>query len=221
MLLIPFRVRLASTTIAMALGCAAPLIGAGARAQRSAQPRATSASTAHGMVHLVIDTDKGEIGVSLDSAHAPSTVANFLRYVDAGFFTGGQFYRTVISANQPADGVRISVIQGGANPARASNAAPPIALERTSVTGLRHHDGTLSMARAGPNTATTEFFICLGDQPALDFGGHRNPDGQGFAAFGHVTSGMEVVRAIHAARANGQQLVTPIVIRDIRRANGG
>ena len=86
------------------------------------------------------------------------------------------------------------------------------------MTGLKHLDGTLSMARSGPNSATSEFFICVGDQPALDFGGHRNRDGQGFAAFGQVTSGMDVVRAIQALPANGQQqLTTPVAIRRVRR----
>jgi peptidyl-prolyl cis-trans isomerase A (cyclophilin A) len=110
--------------------------------------------------------------------------------VDGGFYDGGRFHRTVTPANQPNDTVRIEVVQAGANPARSGAGFPAIQLERTSVTGLRHKDGTLSMARAGPNSATSDFFICIGDQPALDFGGHRNLDGQGFAAFGRVTEGM-------------------------------
>jgi len=94
---------------------------------------------------------------------------------------------------------------------------PPIELERTSVTGLKHLDGTLSMARAGPNTATSSFFICLGPQPALDFGGMRNPDGQGFAAFGRVVRGLDVARRIQSEPAKGQNLVTPIVIHEAVR----
>jgi peptidyl-prolyl cis-trans isomerase A (cyclophilin A) len=90
-----------------------------------------------------------------------------------------------------------------------------VPLERTSVTGLRHLDGTLSMARDGPDTATSDFFICIGDQPSLDFGGKRNPDGQGFAAFGHVVGGMDVVRRIQAAPADGQSLTPPVRIRSI------
>ncbi len=186
-----------------------------------AQGGRSGASSRRGIVSLVIETDRGDIDISLDSARAPRTVANFLRYVDAGFYVGGRFYRAVTPANQPADSVRIEVIQGGANPEKAKSAFPPIELERTSVTGLLHHDGTLSMARAGPNSATSEFFICVGDQPALDFGGHRNRDGQGFAAFGQVTKGMDVVRAIQSSPVNAQLLATPVVIRGIRRVSIG
>jgi peptidyl-prolyl cis-trans isomerase A (cyclophilin A) len=179
---------------------------------------AQDVTTAKGIVPIVIETDRGAIEVALDSAHAPKTVANFLRYVDAGAFTNGRFHRTVTPANQPNDSVRIRVIQGGADPLRPPLFAP-VELERTSVTGLRHRDGTISMARAAPNTATSDFFICVGDQPALDFGGHRNPDGQGFAAFGQVTHGMDVVRSINASRASGQTLTPPIQIHGIHRRN--
>jgi peptidyl-prolyl cis-trans isomerase A (cyclophilin A) len=170
-----------------------------------------------GVVQIVIETERGDIAVALDSAHAPLTVANFLRYVDGGFYTGGVFHRTVTPANQPNDSVRIEVIQGGANPGRQGNGFPPIELEPTRVTGLKHRDGTISMARAGTNTATSDFFICIGDQPALDFGGHRNADGQGFAAFGQVTKGMDIARAIQGSAAQGQRLTPPIVIRRVRR----
>ena len=94
---------------------------------------------------------------------------------------------------------------------------PALPLERTRDTGLRHLDGTLSMARAGPDTATSDFFICIGDQPELDFGGKRNPDGQGFAAFGRVTKGMDVVRRIQQAPAEGQTLTPPVSILNIER----
>jgi peptidyl-prolyl cis-trans isomerase A (cyclophilin A) len=171
-----------------------------------------------GRLALVIETERGNIDIVLDSAKAPVTVANFLRYVDKGAYKNGVFHRAVTLANQPTDSVKIQVIQGGANPQRdATLRFPPIPLERTSVTGLRHHDGTLSMARAGPNTATSDFFICIGDQPSLDFGGHRNLDGQGFAAFGQVTSGMDIVRAIQTSPATAQRLLPPIVIRTIKR----
>jgi peptidyl-prolyl cis-trans isomerase A (cyclophilin A) len=171
-----------------------------------------------GIVQLVIETDRGNISVALDSAHAPITVTNFLRYVDGGAYTSGRFHRAVTMANQPNDSVKIQVIQGGANPTRdPALRFPPIELERTSVTGLHHKDGTLSMARAGANTATSDFFICIGDQPSLDFGGHRNLDGQGFAAFGQVTAGMEVVRLIQAGPVNAQTLNPPVAIRRITR----
>ncbi len=179
---------------------------------------ASAQRPAAGLVRLVIETERGDIAVELDSARAPATVANFLRYVDGGYYTGGRFHRTVTPANQPNNGVKIEVIQGGPNPERAGQGFPPIELERTSVTGLKHLDGTLSMARAGPNTATSDFFICIGDQPSLDFGGKRNADGQGFAAFGRVTKGTDVVRAIQSAPAQAQNLSPPIVIRRIRRS---
>jgi peptidyl-prolyl cis-trans isomerase A (cyclophilin A) len=166
---------------------------------------------------VVIETDQGTIRVRLDPAHAPRTAANFLRYVDEHFFDDTSFYRTVRADNQPTSPVKIAVIQGG--PDERKPAHEPIPLERTSVTGLRHLDGTLSMARDGPDTATAEFFICVGDQPALDFGGERNPDGQGFAAFGQVVKGMDVVRRINQAPVNGQRLTPPVVIRRIVRAN--
>jgi peptidyl-prolyl cis-trans isomerase A (cyclophilin A) len=108
--------------------------------------------------------------------------------------------------------VKIEVIQAGINPARQRDAFPAIPLERTSTTGILHRDGVISMARSGPDTAVSDFFICIGDQPSLDFGGARNPDGQGFAAFGRVVAGMDVVRAIHRAPAEGESLSPPIVI---------
>jgi peptidyl-prolyl cis-trans isomerase A (cyclophilin A) len=164
---------------------------------------------------VVLNTDLGAIEIEVDVQHAPVTAANFLKYVDAGLYNGGFFHRTVtrLPDNQPKNDVKIDVIQGAMDPDRGSQEMPPITLERTSVTGLRHLDGTVSMARDGANSATNEFFICIGAQPALDFGGKRNPDGQGFAAFGHVVKGMEVVRKIHASHAEGQSLVPPVQIR--------
>jgi len=124
---------------------------------------------------------------------------------------------TVKPDNQPNNSIKIEVIQAGINPARAKEQAPPVPLERTSITGLKHVDGTISMARLGPDTATSDFFICIGDQPALDFGGMRNPDGQGFAAFGQVTRGMDIVKRIQQAPADGQSLKPPVEIIRIRR----
>ncbi len=155
--------------------------------------------------------------VAVDATHAPVSAANFLRYVDQGMYDGGMFHRTVTRTNQPDNAVKIEVIQAGINPARAHEEFAPIALERTTVTGLRHLAGAISMARAGPDSATSDFFICITDQPSLDFGGARNPDGQGFAAFGHVVRGMDVVRRIQRARANGQSLAPPVKILSIRR----
>jgi peptidyl-prolyl cis-trans isomerase A (cyclophilin A) len=162
-----------------------------------------------------IETSLGRIVVELDATHAPVTTANFLRYVDAGRYDGGLIHRAVTMANQPNNKVKIEVIQG--RPNQNQKEFPPIPLERTNKTGLRHKDGTLSMARDGPNTATGDFFICIGDQPSLDYGGARNPDGQGFAAFGRVIEGMDVVRKIQRQPSNAQQLTPPIEIREARR----
>ena len=168
-------------------------------------------------IRVRIETPLGVVEAEIDSAKAPRTAANFLRYVDAGAYTSARFHRTVHADNQPNDSVRIAVIQASIDTSRAERDRSPIALERTSVTGLRHLDGTLSMARGGPDTATSSFFICIGDQPSLDFGGHRNPDGQGFAAFGRVTRGMDVVRAIQRSPAEGQRLTPPVpIVRIVR-----
>jgi peptidyl-prolyl cis-trans isomerase A (cyclophilin A) len=168
-------------------------------------------------VTVRIETPLGDIDVELEAARAPVTTANFLRYVDTGRYDGGRFHRTVRLDNQPGKAVLIEVVQAGVSPPRARRDFPAIALERTSATGLAHQDGAISMARDGPDTATSGFFICIGDQPELDFGGRRNPDGQGFAAFGRVKAGREVVRRIQAAPAEGQTLKPPVPILRIRR----
>ncbi|WP_337172818.1 peptidylprolyl isomerase [Gemmatimonas aurantiaca] len=178
---------------------------------------AQSAAPTPGTVAVRIETSLGTILAEIDSLHAPVSARNFLRYVDSSAYVDGRFHRTVTMDNQPRDTVRIEVIQGGANPARTGARFPAVPLERTTVTGLRHRDGTLSMARGGPDSATSDFFICIGDQPSLDFGGHRNLDGQGFAAFGQVTQGMDIVRAIQKQPANGQTLEPPIRIVRIER----
>ena len=172
------------------------------------------------LAHVVIQTDLGEIEIEVDTAHAPSTASNFLKYVDAGLYDGGLFHRTVRPDNQREKPVKIAVIQGAANASRKSEYLPPIALERTNKTGLAHKDGTVSMARAGVDTATDEFFICVGDQPELDFGGKRNPDGQGFAAFGRVVGGMDVVRRIQESPAEGETLRPPIKMVRVHRSSG-
>ena len=187
-----------------------------------------------------IETKFGVIRVALDEDAAPITTTNFLAYVDDGLYDGGAFHRTVRLDNQsnanlkkeaigkgiapdadraqlPNDQVSIEVIQGGVNPEREDDLGDPIPLERTSETGLSHVDGTISMARLTPDSAVSDFFICINDQPSLDFGGQRNPDGQGFAAFGHVIEGMDIVRTIQAQPSDGQRL-DPLVsiIRIVR-----
>jgi peptidyl-prolyl cis-trans isomerase A (cyclophilin A) len=170
-------------------------------------------------VSIRIETGAGNIIVDLYPDKAPITVANFLRYVDSGAFNGGCFMRTVRPDNE-MNPVKIQVIQAVVHPWKENNSFPPIALERTSMTGIRHVDGTISMARSEPNSATSSFFICIGDQPELDFGGKRNPDGQGFAAFGRVTEGIDVVRRIQKSPAEGQAIVPPVaIVRILRISN--
>jgi peptidyl-prolyl cis-trans isomerase A (cyclophilin A) len=165
---------------------------------------------------VLLRTAWGDITIEVDAARAPLTAANFLRYVDAGLYDGTVFHRTVTKASPRNQAVPIEVIQGGE--VAAVRAFPAIPLERTSATGLRHTDAAVSMARSGPDTATSSFFICLGDQPELDFGGKRNADGQGFAVFGRVVAGMEVVRRIHAAPVGEpERLNPPVAILSVRR----
>jgi peptidyl-prolyl cis-trans isomerase A (cyclophilin A) len=168
---------------------------------------------AQGPVRVLVQTELGDIVLEVDTQHAPRTAANFLRYLDAGQYDGGAFHRTVKMDNQPDSPVKIEVIQAGVSPNRTKEGFPPIAIERTSETGLRHTDGAISMARSQPDSATSGWFICINDQPSLDFGGARNPDGQGFAAFGRVVQGMDVVRKIQRApNTDAQRLTPPITI---------
>lgn len=165
------------------------------------------------------ETPLGTFVIEVDPAVAPVTVANYLRYVDGGFLERASVYRIVTLANQaPETPYKIEVVQWGLNLQDDSQAPfPLIAHETTRQTGLRHLDGTVSMARAAPGTAGTEFFICIGPQPELDFGGRRNPDGQGFAAFGRVVEGMDVVRALHG-KAQPKQFIEPTIPIRVRRA---
>ena len=174
------------------------------------------------LVRVLVQTELGDIVLEVDTKRAPNTAANFLRYLDARHYDGGTFHRTVKMDNQPDSPVKIEVIQAGVNPDRGKDGFPAIALERTSVTGLRHVDGTISMARGQPDSATSGWFICINDQPSLDFGGARNPDGQGFAAFGRVVQGMDVVRKIQRApNTDAQRLTPPIKIVKAARIPGG
>jgi peptidyl-prolyl cis-trans isomerase A (cyclophilin A) len=166
---------------------------------------------------VLFETDFGSIKLELYPEQAPLTVSNFLRYVDEKRFSGACFYRVVHMVNQPNNDVKIEVIQGGLKEDDHPSGLPPISHETTAETGLLHKHGTISMARNEPGTASSEFFICINDQPDLDFGGRRNPDGQGFAAFGRVTEGMDVVKKIQSLPADGQYLLQDIAIRDIKR----
>jgi peptidyl-prolyl cis-trans isomerase A (cyclophilin A) len=173
-----------------------------------------------GSERVRVQTELGDIVIEVDTTRAPVTAANFLAYVDGGHYDGGTFHRTVRLDNQPESTIKIEVIQAGVNPDKSKAGFAPIALERTSVTGLRHKDGVVSMARGAPDSANSGWFICINDQPSLDFSGMRNPDRQGFAAFGRVVSGMDVVRRIQAAPSSSnrttnteaQKLTPPIRI---------
>jgi peptidyl-prolyl cis-trans isomerase A (cyclophilin A) len=174
-------------------------------------------------VTVVVKTSLGDIELLVDPEQAPLTANNFLRLVDGGHLNGGGFYRTVSPENDNGTPT-ISVIQGGLGDAEGP--FEPIEHETTEDTGLLHLDGAISMARGGVGTASTEFFICIGAQPALDFGAERNPDGQGFAVFGRVIGGMDVVRNIHEQPADapteseyvaGQILTEPVEIISVKR----
>lgn len=201
------RWALGAIAAAFVAGCAGPTQSSGSQ-----------------LVNVALETDLGTIVIAVDAGRAPVTAANFLRYVDQGSYAGGSFYRAVTPATDNGT-PPIAVIQGGRGLAQ-EGAAPGIAHEPTSQTGLRHVDGAISMSRGAPGTATSEFFICVGEQPALDAGGARYPDGLGFAVFGRVVSGMDVVRAIQARRADapapdpyaeGQMLNPPVRIVAARR----
>ena len=164
---------------------------------------------------VVIKTDRGDIAVGLRIYEAPETVCNFLRYADAGAYDGGSVFRTVVAETDdnpnPIDVIQAATPSGADDPG-----VGPIPLERTRDTGLKHLAGTISMARDGPDTATSSFFIVVRDAPALDYGGLRHPDGQGFAAFGGVAAGMDVVRAIQALPASDEQISRPVKILSVK-----
>jgi peptidyl-prolyl cis-trans isomerase A (cyclophilin A) len=171
---------------------------------------------------VVMDTALGPITLRLELDRAPISAGDFLRYVDRGLYAQGAFYRTVRPDDDP-NPVKIEVLQGGLTD--DSKYLPPIAHEPTHHTGLRHRNGTISIARDTVGTGSAgAFFVCVGDQPDLDFGGKRNPDGQGFAAFGHVTNGMDLVRKIWSSKTQGppgspvgELLASPVRILSARR----
>ncbi|WP_443751285.1 peptidylprolyl isomerase [Asticcacaulis solisilvae] len=153
------------------------------------------AQTAAGLVRIKMTTGKGVIVLDLDALHAPLTVKNFLRYVDLKKLDNNVFYRAMPNGNG-ADGNPRGLVQGG----DSRRALAPVAHEPTSQTGLSHIDGTISLVRGGQlPSGRGDFFICVGDMTFLDAGGGGTGDNQGFAAFGHVVDGMDVVRAIFTA----------------------
>jgi peptidyl-prolyl cis-trans isomerase A (cyclophilin A) len=191
-------------------GVSLPVIARGVRAPRP------------GEVRVILTTALGAIELAVDLKRAPISAGDFLKYVDRRLFNGAAFYRTVRPDND-INPVKINVIQGGLTDDK--KLLPPIAHEPTSKTGLRHRNGTISTARDKPGTGSAgAFFICIGDQPELDFGGRRNPDRQGFAAFGQVIRGMDVVRTIWKSKTGApdsgmgaQKLTPPIGIVSAKR----
>lgn len=185
----------------------------------------STASAEESAIDVVMETDRGAITLALYPDRAPVTVANFLKYVDGRLYDGGTIYRVVRYDNDNGS-PKIQVIQGGANLADDQEPIPPIEHESTELTGILHLDATISMARGDPGTATHAFFITVGAQPGLDAGAARNPDMFGFAAFGRVTDGMDVVRMINLLEATaevddtyvaGQILDPPVMILSARR----
>lgn len=188
--------------------------------------KATALRGSRSIARLEMSSALGSILIEVDLARAPITAAHFLALAKHDVYAAGaSFYRSV-EPGRDINPVPISVVQGGIG--SAISPLPPIAHENTAATGIGHRDGTISMARGAPGTASSEFFICLGDNPELDYGGKRAADGEGFAAFGQVVAGMDIVRRIHAmpvsdvgaGTAVARQLLTsPIAITGVREEN--
>lgn len=168
--------------------------------------------------HIVIETGLGDIEVELFPEQAPKTVAAFLSYIDSGFYNNTSFYRVLKTEELPS-ATNTGIIQGGlwqTNPAKKIT-IPGVAHETTKQTGLTHESGTISLARLAPGTGNTEFFICIGDQTPLDAGRKGTEDGQGYAAFGSVFKGMDIVRKIQAKKSHGDKFDDKIAITKITR----
>ena len=172
-----------------------------------------------GVVRVTITTGEGPLVLDLLADKAPLTVANFLRYVDAGRYNGGEIYRGMAVSSNPLMGL----VQGGAKPGKP---IPPVAHEPTTQTGLKHVDGTVSLARYAPGTGTSDFFICIGDAGYLDANPAATGDNAGFAAFGQVVEGMDIVKRIlvmpKSQKADnpamvGQMLATYVKILSVKR----
>lgn len=169
--------------------------------------------------HVIIESQAGDIEVELYPKQAPETVAAFLSYVDSGYYKNSNFYRVLNEENQPTGSDASELIQGGiwrSDHAKAVS-LPGVPHEPTSMTHILHKDGVVSLARLAPGTGSTEFFICIGDQPGFDYGGKNNPDGQGYAAFGKVVRGMDVVRLIYEMPEDNQAFTPPVAIKNIVR----
>ncbi len=164
-----------------------------------------------------VKTSEGDIIVEVFEDKVPLTASSFLNLVDDNIYDSAFFYRVVTLTNQDKNSTKIEVVQGGLYHDERVNMMKVIRHESTDETGILHKDGVISMARLEPGTASSEFFICIGAQPELDYVGERNMDGQGFAAFGRVIKGMDVVKKIHKQKNTNQILDTMVKIDSIRR----
>ena len=169
--------------------------------------------------HVEIQTDFGDIEVEVYPSKAQKSVAAFLSYVDSGLYKNGSFYRVLKEENQPSSAFKSELIQGGIwqTNSRKVSSLPGIPHETTQQSGILHLNGTVSLARTTPGTASSEFFICVGDQPSYDYGNNANPDKLGYAAFGRVVKGMDIVKMIHGQPENGEDFTPPIAINNIVR----
>ena len=169
--------------------------------------------------HVLIRTAAGDIEVELYLRQAPKTAGAFLSYIDSGFYKNSSFYRVLNEDNQVMGAPASNLIQGGIwkTNHRKAVSLPGVPHEPTRDTHILHTNGVISLARDQPGTGTSEFFICVGDQHGYDFGGENNPDGQGYAAFGKVVSGMDVVRTLYARPESDQSFTPPIAIYNIVR----
>ena len=169
--------------------------------------------------HIEIQTGFGDIEVELYANQAPKTVAAFLGYIDSGYFNRCSFYRVLNDENQPSNAAKTELIQGGIwkTNSKKMSTLKGCPHETTQETKILHKNGVISLARLAPGTGTTEFFICVGDQPSLDYGGENNKDKQGYAAFGKVVKGMDIVRKIYQQNEDNQYFNTPVPIINIVR----
>jgi peptidyl-prolyl cis-trans isomerase A (cyclophilin A) len=164
--------------------------------------------------HILIDTNYGDIEAELYPQKAPKTVAAFLSYIDSNLYKNTTFYRVLKNEDMPID-INYGVIQGGIWPLEKN--IKGVEHESTTKTGLTHTNGTLSLARTGIGTATTEFFICIGDETIFDAGNKGREDTLGFAAFGLVVHGMDIVRKIQSQKNNGENFISKIIINNITK----
>lgn len=182
--------------------------GCGALGLGTAQPEE--------VVLVRLETALGPIDIEVYPERAPRMATNFLRYLDRGYYDGADFVRVESDAAGPDGNVLgVPMVQADLDPERIRFS--PVLFERTTSTGLRHLDGTVSAMRLGKETVGPRFAICIGEQPDLDLGGRRTPDRQGFGAFGRVVSGMDVVHRIHASPSEGGDLTPPVPILSARR----